>query len=190
MDFGLCMAVCCFILWVLHLPLLCGVCTLLDCSHSGAEKSLFQERWPCQWYACHLAPSCQRTDCAIAIRKQEFGAAGCTCRAGKHMSPAWYLSFIWSHDVEINQWYSSNCKLFCLRVPTSGHVSAGFSAQGTWLSFSRLMTFPQRAQNHGVWQVSMTAPHFMFQLAPRSFHFLTLVEKRNACQHGLIMVKE
>ena len=81
-----------------------------DCSHTQVPGSqCFMKGCPCQERAYHLALSCQRTDCGITIRIQEFGAAGSKCRASKHMSPAWYFSFIWSRKVEISQRYSSNC---------------------------------------------------------------------------------
>lgn len=53
--------------------------------------------------------SCQWTDCRITIRIQEPIAAGSKWRVGKHMSPAWYFSFLWICKVEISQQYCRNC---------------------------------------------------------------------------------
>ena len=129
------------------------------------EKSVFMKGSPCQERACHLAPSCQRTDCGITIRIRECGTAGSKCRAGKHMSPAWYFSFTRSRKVEVSQRYSSNCSLLCLPVWPRCAICLRVLSKGGIVFLGRLRTLPQRAQNSGVKQVGKGAPHFIFQLA-------------------------
>ena len=129
------------------------------------EKSVFMKGSPCQERACHLVPSCQRTDYGITIRIRECGTAGSKCRAGKHMSPAWYFSFTRSRKVEVSQRYSSNCSLLCLPVWPRCAICLRVLSKGGIVFLGRLRTLPQRAQNSGVKQVGKSALHFIFQLA-------------------------
>lgn len=139
-------AVCCVTRRSLRLTEFRGAPTQMAPVLRCPEKSVFMKGSPCQERACHLAPSCQRTDCGITIRIQECGTAGSKCRAGKHMSPAWYFSFTRSRKVEISQRCSSNCSLLCLPVWPRCAICLRVPSKGGIVFFGRLRTLPQRAQ--------------------------------------------
>ena len=181
-------AVCCFTRRSLRLTEFSGAPTQITPILRCPEKSVFVKGSPCQELACHLAPSCQRTDCGITIRIQECGTAGSKCRAGKHMSPAWYFSFTRSRKVEISQLYSSNCSLLCLPVWPRCAICPRVLSKGGMASCSWWEHFP-KGLRAVVWNRLGRAHLILFSSLPHGA-FATLVKIwKEVSPRGLIMVK-